>query len=55
MAAWAYSWRGYALETSAPAGTTMSQNPLPLELSAQVALVLAGIIFNLQRQEVCSC
>ena len=24
-------------------------------LSGQVALVLAGIIFNLQREEVCSC
>ena len=55
MAAWAYSWHGYALETSAPARTTMAQNPLPLELSAQIALVLAGIIFNLRRQEVCSC
>ena len=54
MAAWACAWRSYAVEPRlAPPPAT--HNPMPLELRSQVAVVLAGIIFNLQREEVCSC
>jgi hypothetical protein len=57
MAAWARVCRNYTIE---PPGTPASPpatapHPVPLELRTQVAVVLAGIIFHLQRQEVRSC
>lgn len=55
MAAWARAWRSCASEPPTSAPSPVAHTPMPLELRAQVALVLAGIIFNLQRQEVCSC
>ena len=55
MAAWAHAWRSCASEPPTPARAPVAHNPLPVDLRAQVALVLAGIIFNLQRQEVCPC
>jgi hypothetical protein len=55
MAAWARAWRSYTSESPALEPPAVARNPVPLDLRTQVALVLAGIIFNLQRQEVCSC
>jgi len=56
MAAWACAWRSYTGEPPTSAPPPATSHPMPLELRTQVALVLAGIIFNLQRQqEVCSC
>jgi len=56
MAAWARAWRSYATRPpSAPPAAVEATNPVPLDLRGQLALVLAGIIFNLQRQEVCRC
>jgi len=55
MAAWACAWRSHAVEPPTSAPPPAAPNPMPLELRAQVALVLAGIIFNLQKQETCSC
>jgi len=55
MAAWACAWRSHAVEPPTSAPPSAAPNPMPLELRAQVAHVLAGIIFNLQKQETCSC
>ena len=55
MAAWACALRSCASEPPTSAPVSVAHNPLPVDLRAQVALVLAGIIFNLQRQEVCPC
>jgi hypothetical protein len=55
MAAWAREWRCYSAEPPTAAPPAAAHNPLPLELRTQVAVVLADIIFNLQRQEVCPC
>lgn len=56
MVAWARAWRSYATEPPTPAPAAVEAgNPVPLDLRGQVALVLAGIIFSLQRQEVCRC
>jgi hypothetical protein len=55
MAAWARAWRSCTSEPPASAPPPVAHTPMPLELRTQVAFVLAGIIFNLQRQEVCSC
>jgi len=56
MAAWARAWRSYTIEGPTPASPpATAPHPVPLELRTQVALVLAGIIFHLQRQEACSC
>jgi hypothetical protein len=55
MAVWACAWRSYTVEPPSSATHPATHNPMPLELRSQVALVLAGIIFNLQREEVCSC
>ena len=55
MAAWACAWRSYTAEPPHSAPPPATHNPMPLELRSQVAVVLAGIIFNLQREEVCSC
>ncbi|MBV8829597.1 MAG: hypothetical protein JO182_32545 [Acidobacteriaceae bacterium] len=59
MAAWARAWRSYTIiEPPAPASPPVAAavpHSVPLELRTQVAVVLAGIIFHLQTQEVCSC
>jgi hypothetical protein len=55
MAAWARAWRSYNAEPPTATPNSAAHNPMPLELRAQVAVVLAGIIFNLQRQEGCPC
>jgi hypothetical protein len=54
MAAWARAWRSCSSESPTSAPPPVAHTPMPMELRAQVAVVLAGIIFNLQRQEV-SC
>jgi hypothetical protein len=55
MAAWACAWRSHAVEPPTSAPPLAIPHPMPSELRAQVALVLAGIIFNIQKQEACSC
>jgi hypothetical protein len=56
MAAWARACRSYASQPPAPAPTApTARSSIPLDLRNQLALVLAGIILNLQTQEVCSC
>lgn len=55
MAAWARAWHSCTSEPPTSAPPLVAHTPMPVELRAQVALVLAGIIFNLQRQEVCPC
>jgi hypothetical protein len=56
MAAWAHVWRSYTIEPPTPAFPVAAASyPVPLELRTQVAVVLAGIIVHLQKQEVCSC
>jgi hypothetical protein len=56
MAAWARAWRSYTIELPTPASPpATAPHPVPLELRTQVAVVLAGIIVHLQKQEVCSC
>jgi hypothetical protein len=55
MAAWACAWHSYTVEPPSSAPPPATHNPMPLELRSQVAVVLAGIIFNLQREEACSC
>jgi len=55
MVVWARAWRSYTIAPPTPATSPAAQNPVPLELHTQVAVVLAGIIFNLQRREFCSC
>jgi hypothetical protein len=50
MAAWARAWRSYAIEPPTPASPpATAHHPVPLELRTQVAVVLADIIFHLQR------
>ena len=56
MVAWARAWRSCAIEPPAPETAAVAHDdPVPRELHTEVALVLAGIIFSLQRREVCSC
>lgn len=55
MAAWARTWRSYSPEPPSAVPPAATHNPIPLELHTQVAIVLADIIFNLQKQEVCPC
>jgi hypothetical protein len=55
MVAWARAWHSCASELPTSTFASVEHNPMPVDLRAQVALVLAGIIFNLQRQEVCPC
>jgi len=55
MAAWARACHSCASEPLTSAPVFVAHNPMPVDLRAQLALVLAGIIFNLQRQEVCPC
>lgn len=55
MAAWACAWRSHAAEPPTSVPPPATPKLMPLELRGQLALVLAGIIFNLQRQEACSC
>lgn len=55
MATWARAWRSCISEPPPSAPLAVAHAPMPLELRAQVAYVLAGIIFNLRRQEVCPC
>lgn len=57
MVAWARAWRSYTSETP-PVTPSCGAEPhirVPLELVSQVALVLTEMIFNLRKQEVCSC
>jgi hypothetical protein len=55
MAAWARAWRSYTIEPQTPEPAAVAPSPVSLELRTQVAFVLAGIIFHLQKQGVCSC
>ena len=56
MAAWARACRSYASQPPTPTPTApAARSSIPLDLRNQLALVLAGMILNLQTQEVCSC
>jgi hypothetical protein len=54
MAAWARACRSYASPPPIPTAPA-ARSLIPLDLRNQLALVLAGMIFNLQTQEDCSC
>jgi hypothetical protein len=55
-AAWIRAWRTYAGGPPVPARTAaVPHDPMPLDIRAQAALVLAEIILNLERQEVRPC
>jgi hypothetical protein len=55
-AAWIRAWRTYAIGPPAPACTAaVPHDPMPLDVRAQAALVLAEIILNLERQEARPC
>ena len=55
-AAWIRAWHSFASEPPAPTvSASMPHDLMPLDVRAQVALVLAGIILNLERQEVRLC